>query len=162
MDQRKIIKFGKSSSIISLPRKWLQQNSLSFGDFVFISEMGPNLMIMPDEKKEKKKRRHDSSSSEGDRERKTIENKDSRRENSVEKRRGKLEPKPSHRSDSRDKLGERGPYDRREKSRSRDRKRHRHHYKDEHDRIRRDDKKPRYRNRRSPSGSKSSSSFLSD
>ncbi|MGM5485121.1 MAG: PhoU domain-containing protein [Nanobdellota archaeon] len=55
MDKRKIIKFGKSSSIISLPRKWLLQNNLSFGDFVFISEMGPNLMIMPDEKKEKKK-----------------------------------------------------------------------------------------------------------
>lgn len=50
MDFRKIIAFGKSSYVISLPKKWLNNNNLEKGDLVFIEEDNDKLTLRPKEK----------------------------------------------------------------------------------------------------------------
>src|SRR3989344_3681096 len=47
-EPRKIIKFGNSSHVISLPSSWVKENNLSKGDIVFIEKNGNNeLIILP-------------------------------------------------------------------------------------------------------------------
>jgi phosphate uptake regulator len=54
MESRKLIKFGKSSHIISLPNNWLKKNKLKKGDLLYISEESNNeLKINPQLKDEK-------------------------------------------------------------------------------------------------------------
>ncbi|MBT3814796.1 phosphate uptake regulator PhoU [Candidatus Woesearchaeota archaeon] len=45
MDYRKLISFGKSSFIISLPKTWITHNKLKKGDLIYIEESGPNLLL---------------------------------------------------------------------------------------------------------------------
>jgi phosphate uptake regulator len=45
MDYRKLISFGKSSYIISLPKAWVTQNKLKKGDLIYIEENGSNLVL---------------------------------------------------------------------------------------------------------------------
>lgn len=45
MEMRKIIKFGKSSYVITLPQKWVEENKLDKGDPVHISEKEDSLII---------------------------------------------------------------------------------------------------------------------
>ena len=47
MEYRKLISFGKSSFVISLPKAWLQKNKLKKGEVIYITEEANNLMISP-------------------------------------------------------------------------------------------------------------------
>jgi len=53
MEHRKLIKFGNSSHIISLPNTWLKKNGLSKGDTLYLEENGNNELILSAQKKEK-------------------------------------------------------------------------------------------------------------
>ena len=53
MEHRKLIKFGYSSHIISLPNTWLKKNGLSKGDTLYLEENGNNELILSSQKKEK-------------------------------------------------------------------------------------------------------------
>lgn len=50
MDFRKIIAFGKSSFVVSLPKFWLETHSLNKGDIVYLEEDGDDLRVMPGER----------------------------------------------------------------------------------------------------------------
>ena len=45
MEYRKLISFGKSSYVVSLPRSWIKQNKLVKGDLIHIEENGPSLVL---------------------------------------------------------------------------------------------------------------------
>lgn len=45
MEQRKIIQFGNSSHVITLPQDWLKENDLSKGDVLNLSENNDSLII---------------------------------------------------------------------------------------------------------------------
>src|SRR3989344_9398290 len=47
MEYRKIISFGKSSFVVSLPKAWVTQNKLKKGDLVCFDEMGSKLLVQP-------------------------------------------------------------------------------------------------------------------
>ena len=57
MEYRKLIKFGKNSFVISLPKNWLNQNKLKKGDLLYVNESDEGLSISSknNEKKEFKK-----------------------------------------------------------------------------------------------------------
>ncbi|MDP4012882.1 MAG: hypothetical protein Q8R00_04735 [Candidatus Nanoarchaeia archaeon] len=58
MDFRKLIKFGNSSHVISLPRDWLTKNKLDKGDVIYFHQNGGNeLVLTPAEPKSKKEDR---------------------------------------------------------------------------------------------------------
>jgi len=51
-ESRKLIKFGNSSYIVSLPQKWIKKNNLKKGDLIYIDEGGENdLTLSPSDKK---------------------------------------------------------------------------------------------------------------
>lgn len=55
MEYRKIIKFGNSSHVVSLPNSWLKRNNLNKGDTIFFEENGNDELVFyskPSEKKE--------------------------------------------------------------------------------------------------------------
>ncbi len=45
MEYRKLISFGKSSFVVSLPKPWIGQNKLKKGDLIYMEESGQNLML---------------------------------------------------------------------------------------------------------------------
>lgn len=45
MEFRKLISFGKSSFVISLPKNWIRQNKLNKGDLVYLEERGSNIIL---------------------------------------------------------------------------------------------------------------------
>ncbi len=47
MEYRKIISFGKSSYVISLPKGWVRQHRLKKGDLVYVDETGNSLVLQP-------------------------------------------------------------------------------------------------------------------
>lgn len=49
MEYRKIIEFGKSSYVISLPKSWLSEKNLNKGDSVYLDPEGERLSIYPAE-----------------------------------------------------------------------------------------------------------------
>lgn len=51
MEYRKLISFGKSSYVISLPKSWLNQNKLKKGDLVYLEEKGQSLVLGGKEEK---------------------------------------------------------------------------------------------------------------
>ena len=56
MEYRKLISFGKSSYVVSLPKSWVQNNKLEKGDLIHFNENGFGLVLCPkkvDGKKEK-------------------------------------------------------------------------------------------------------------
>mgnify|MGYP001588082223 CR=1 FL=1 len=53
MEHRKLIKFGNSSHVISLPNTWLKRNNVEKGDTLYIEENGNNELILSSEKKQK-------------------------------------------------------------------------------------------------------------
>jgi len=57
LEYRKLIKFGKNSFVISLPKNWLNQNKLKKGDLLYVNENDEGLSISSrnNEKKEFKK-----------------------------------------------------------------------------------------------------------
>ncbi|MFC1741709.1 PhoU domain-containing protein [Nanoarchaeota archaeon] len=52
MEYRKIIEFGKSSFVVSLPKPWLKERNLGKGDVVYVSREGENLTLYSAQKKE--------------------------------------------------------------------------------------------------------------
>ncbi len=52
MGYRKLIKFGNSSHIITIPETWLKKNNLNKGDTVYLEENGNNELVLMPEKKE--------------------------------------------------------------------------------------------------------------
>ena len=55
MEYRKLISFGKSSYVVSIPKPWVIQNKLKKGDHIYIEESGSNLILSKKESSEKKK-----------------------------------------------------------------------------------------------------------
>lgn len=49
MEYRKLISFGKSSFVISLPKTWVNGNKLKKGDTVFLDERNADLLLSPKE-----------------------------------------------------------------------------------------------------------------
>jgi len=45
MEYRKLISFGKSSFVVSLPKSWIKQNKLKKGDLIHFEDEGNNLVI---------------------------------------------------------------------------------------------------------------------
>src|SRR3989344_7551729 len=45
MESRKLIKFGNSSHVVSLPTSWLKKNNLNKGNTVFLKENGDDLIV---------------------------------------------------------------------------------------------------------------------
>ena len=45
MEYRKLISFGKSSFVVSLPKAWVVQNKMNKGDLIYFEESGPNLIL---------------------------------------------------------------------------------------------------------------------
>ena len=56
MEYRKLIVFGNSSYIITLPKRWVQNNSLNPGDLLSLEESTSGLLIMPKEVKANKQK----------------------------------------------------------------------------------------------------------
>lgn len=54
MEFRKIISFGKSSFVVSLPKVWINQNKLKKGDLIYLEENGPKLLLSKKEAEDKK------------------------------------------------------------------------------------------------------------
>ncbi|MFH0701423.1 MAG: phosphate uptake regulator PhoU [Candidatus Woesearchaeota archaeon] len=53
MEYRKLISFGKSSFVVSLPKSWINQNKMKKGDLIYLEENGQNLLLSKsDAKKE--------------------------------------------------------------------------------------------------------------
>jgi len=48
LDYRKVIKFGNSSHVVSLPKEWLEKNSLKKGDSIFFEENTEGLLLRSD------------------------------------------------------------------------------------------------------------------
>ncbi len=46
MEYRKLIKFGNSSFVISLPKGWMEKNNLNKGDLVYVTENGNNELML--------------------------------------------------------------------------------------------------------------------
>jgi len=46
MDFRKLIKFGNSSHVISIPRDWIRKNNLEKGSVIYFSENGNNELVL--------------------------------------------------------------------------------------------------------------------
>lgn len=57
MEYRRLISFGKSSFVVSLPKEWINQNTLKKGDLVYLQESGPNLLLSKKEGDEKTEER---------------------------------------------------------------------------------------------------------
>ncbi len=55
MEYRKLISFGKSSFVISLPKAWINKNKLAKGALLYLEESGPNLIISKEDQAEAKK-----------------------------------------------------------------------------------------------------------
>ena len=53
-DYRKIIKFGNSSHVVSLPKKWLEKNQLKKGDSLFFEENENNDLVLSSKKEGEK------------------------------------------------------------------------------------------------------------
>ncbi len=47
MEYRKIIEFGKSSFVVSLPKDWLSQNKIKKGDSVSVEPQGEKIILYP-------------------------------------------------------------------------------------------------------------------
>lgn len=47
MEYRKLISFGKSSYVVSLPKAWVTQNKLKKGDLIYFDEAANNLVLQP-------------------------------------------------------------------------------------------------------------------
>ena len=56
MELRKLIKFGTSSFVVSIPRPWINKNKLVKGDLIYFNENGNNeLVLSARENNDKKK-----------------------------------------------------------------------------------------------------------
>lgn len=49
MDYRKIVAFGKSSLVVTIPKKWIDKYKLSAGDYLSLKESGKGIVFFPRE-----------------------------------------------------------------------------------------------------------------
>ena len=56
MEYRKLISFGKSSFVISLPKAWINKHKLSKGNLLYLQESETDLIISPKEHEEVEER----------------------------------------------------------------------------------------------------------
>ncbi|MBN1645641.1 phosphate uptake regulator PhoU [Candidatus Woesearchaeota archaeon] len=49
MEYRKLIKFGKNSYVVSLPKKWVDSNNMKKGNAVYIDTIGNSLFLSPEQ-----------------------------------------------------------------------------------------------------------------
>lgn len=56
MEYRKLISFGKSSFVVSLPKTWVTKQKLKKGDVLHFQDQGPNLILMPKEKEDEEEK----------------------------------------------------------------------------------------------------------
>jgi phosphate uptake regulator len=54
MEQRKLIKSGEGSFVVSLPIDWVRRNKLKKGNFVFVLDKGKDVLVFPEALEEKK------------------------------------------------------------------------------------------------------------
>lgn len=54
MDVRKVIAFGKSSFVVSLPKEWMETNNIKKGDVVFLEQEGERVCIRAEQKETQK------------------------------------------------------------------------------------------------------------
>ncbi|MBU0470024.1 MAG: phosphate uptake regulator PhoU [Nanoarchaeota archaeon] len=54
MEFRRLISFGKSSYVVSLPKLWITKNGLKKGDLISLEENGPNLLVSKKENTDQK------------------------------------------------------------------------------------------------------------
>jgi antitoxin component of MazEF toxin-antitoxin module len=54
MEFRKLINFGKTSHVVSIPKAWLLKNKLNKGDTVSLQEVDGNLLLSPNTGQAKK------------------------------------------------------------------------------------------------------------
>ena len=47
MEFRKLIRFGKSSYVISLPKKWVEKNKLEKGNTISLEFKGKDILVSP-------------------------------------------------------------------------------------------------------------------
>ena len=57
MDFRRLIMFGKSSYVVSVPKSWVIENGLGKGDLIYIQETPDSLILRAKEKKQQKGQR---------------------------------------------------------------------------------------------------------
>ncbi|MFH1064658.1 MAG: phosphate uptake regulator PhoU [Candidatus Woesearchaeota archaeon] len=57
MEYRKIIEFGKSSFVMSLPKDWLKENNIKKGDVVYLNRETDKLVVYPADNADSKKER---------------------------------------------------------------------------------------------------------
>ena len=57
METRKLIKFGESSFVISVPQAWVNKHKLSKGDSVYLEEHEKGLMVNPNKEELKKEKK---------------------------------------------------------------------------------------------------------
>jgi len=57
METRKLIKFGESSFVISVPQSWVSKHKLSKGDSVYLEEQEKGLIVNPNKEELKKEKR---------------------------------------------------------------------------------------------------------
>lgn len=55
MEYRKLIKFGESSHVISLPMEWVRKNNLKKGDLIYFEQNGNSEIVLTPNKQEKAK-----------------------------------------------------------------------------------------------------------
>lgn len=53
MEFRKLISFGNSSFVVSLPKSWVEKNKLNKGDLVYVEEKNDELALYPSNNKDK-------------------------------------------------------------------------------------------------------------
>ena len=46
MDYRRLIKFGNSSYVVSIPKDWLKKNNLEKGDMIYMNENSNNEIVL--------------------------------------------------------------------------------------------------------------------
>lgn len=74
MEARKIIKFGSSSHVVSIPTAWIKENGLKKGDLIFINKnSNGELVLLPTGKKDEKSKKREITISITSRENKSIE-----------------------------------------------------------------------------------------
>lgn len=57
MDKRKLISFGNSSYVVSIPKTWIEKNRLEKGSSVYVNEKEDNLIISVGDQEQKRKKK---------------------------------------------------------------------------------------------------------
>lgn len=73
MEARKVIKFGNSSYVVTIPKIWMDENKLKKGDFIFIEKNGNGELILFPKEKQDEETEHEITINIEDKDIKTIQ-----------------------------------------------------------------------------------------